>query len=76
MPGFIKPAYELQESMMEFVKSAFEDADLLIYMVEIGEKALKDEVFFNKITNSKIPVLLLQNKIVYHSFAYFSKVRN
>ncbi len=62
-PGIIKPAYELQESMMDFVKSAFEDADVLLYMVEIGEKELKDEVFFNKITNSKIPVLLLLNKI-------------
>lgn len=62
-PGIIKPAYELQESMMGFVKSAFEDADLLIYMVEIGEKELKDEAFFNKIKNSKIPVLLLLNKI-------------
>ena len=62
-PGIIKPAYEVQESMMGFVKSAFEDADLLIYMVEIGEKDLKDEAFFNKIKNSKIPVLLLLNKI-------------
>ncbi|MBP0903203.1 GTPase Era [Mariniflexile gromovii] len=62
-PGIIKPAYELQESMMGFVKSAFEDADVLIYMVEIGEQELKDEAFFNKITNSKIPVLLLLNKI-------------
>lgn len=62
-PGIIKPAYELQESMMGFVKSAFEDADVLIYMVEIGEKELKDEAFFNKITYSKIPVLLLLNKI-------------
>lgn len=62
-PGIIKPAYELQSSMMNFVKSAFEDADVLLYMVEIGEKALKDEAFFTKITNSKIPVLLLLNKI-------------
>ncbi|PKV52939.1 GTP-binding protein Era [Aquimarina sp. MAR_2010_214] len=62
-PGIIKPAYELQESMMDFVKSAFEDADVLIYMVEIGEKDLKDEAFFNKITNAKIPILLLINKI-------------
>ena len=62
-PGIIKPAYELQQSMMGFVKSAFEDADVLIYMVEIGEKDLKDEAFFNKITSSKIPVLLLLNKI-------------
>ena len=62
-PGIIKPAYELQESMMGFVKSAFEDADVLIYMVEIGEQELKDENFFRKITGSKIPVLLLLNKI-------------
>ncbi len=62
-PGIIKPAYSLQESMMNFVKSAFDDADILIYMVEIGEKDLKDEAFFNKIINSKIPVLLLVNKI-------------
>jgi GTP-binding protein Era len=62
-PGVIKPAYELQESMMGFVKSAFEDADVLVYMVEVGEKELKDEDFFNKITNAKVPVILLLNKI-------------
>ncbi|MES2411985.1 MAG: GTPase Era [Bacteroidota bacterium] len=62
-PGIIKPAYEMQKSMMDFVKSAFEDADVLIYMVEIGEKELKDEDFFNKIIHAKIPVLLLLNKI-------------
>lgn len=62
-PGIIKPAYELQESMMDFVKSALEDADVLVYMVEIGEKELKDEAFFKRIVHSDIPVLLLLNKI-------------
>ncbi len=62
-PGIIKPAYELQASMMDFVKAALEDADVLIYMVEVGETALKNEAFFNKIINSKIPVILLLNKI-------------
>jgi len=62
-PGIIKPAYQLQESMMDFVKSAFEDADVLLYIVELGEKELKDEAFFKKITNANIPVLLLINKI-------------
>ncbi|MDT0648845.1 GTPase Era [Autumnicola edwardsiae] len=62
-PGIIKPAYQLQQSMMDFVKSAFEDADVLVYMVEIGEKELKDEAFFNKIIHADIPVLLLLNKI-------------
>ena len=62
-PGIIKPAYKLQESMMNFVQSAFQDADVLIYMVEIGEKRLKDEALFEKIKNTKIPLLLLINKI-------------
>ena len=62
-PGILKPAYELQSSMMDFVKSALDDADILIYMVEVGEKELKNEGFFNKIINSSIPVILLLNKI-------------
>jgi GTP-binding protein Era len=62
-PGIIKPAYQLQASMMDFVKSAFEDADVLLYLVELGERELKDEAFFNKIRAAKIPVLLLINKI-------------
>lgn len=62
-PGIIKPAYELQHAMMDFVKSALKDADILVYMVEIGEKELKDEDFFKKITHTDIPVLLLINKI-------------
>ena len=62
-PGIIKPAYELQNSMMDFVKTAFEDADVLVYMVEIGERELKDEKFFTKLQHSTIPVLILLNKI-------------
>lgn len=62
-PGIIKPAYAMQESMMDFVKSAFEDADVLLYMVEIGEQSIKDEKFLNKMKNTDVPVLLLLNKI-------------
>ena len=49
--------------MMNFVHSAFQDADILIYMVEIGEKGLKDEKLFEKIKKTEVPVLLLLNKI-------------
>lgn len=62
-PGIIKPAYELQESMMEFVYTALEDADVLIYMVELGEKELKNEAFYKKIQQSDVPMLILINKI-------------
>jgi GTPase len=62
-PGIIDPAYKLQESMMDFVRSAFEDADILVYMVELGEKQLKDEQFFYKLQQASSPLLLLINKI-------------
>jgi GTPase len=62
-PGIIKPAYKLQENMMNFVHSAFQDADVLIYMVEIGEKGLKDEKLYQRIKKTSLPLLLLINKI-------------
>lgn len=62
-PGVIKPAYKLQESMMQYVKSAFQDADVILYVVEIGEKGLKDIEIFEKIKKLKIPLIILLNKI-------------
>ncbi len=62
-PGIIKPSYELQDSMMDFVKSALEDADVILYMVEIGEKSIKDPDVHNKILSTKIPTIILLNKI-------------
>ena len=62
-PGIIKPSYELQDSMMDFVKSALEDADVILYMVEIGEKSIKDPDVHNKIQSTKTPTIILLNKI-------------
>lgn len=62
-PGIIKPEYKLQESMMNFVYSAFQDADVLIYMIEIGEKGLKDKKLFERLKNTNVPLLMLLNKI-------------
>ena len=62
-PGIIKPAYKLQESMMQYVKSAFQDADVILYVVEIGENGLKDKDIFEKIKKLKIPLIILLNKI-------------
>jgi GTP-binding protein Era len=62
-PGIIKPAYALQESMMSFVKTAFEDADIFLYLIEPGETELKDEQVFKALQETEIPLLLLINKI-------------
>ncbi len=62
-PGVIKPAYAMQSQMMDYVGGAFEDADVFLYVVEIGERALKDEKLFHKLQNTKIPVIILLNKV-------------
>ncbi|HLV24360.1 MAG TPA: GTPase Era [Moheibacter sp.] len=62
-PGVLEPAYELQSKMMDYVKEALVDADLILYVVEIGEKGLKNPEFFEKLKKVNIPILLLINKI-------------
>lgn len=62
-PGIIKPAYALQESMMNFVNAAFDDADVFVYLVEPGDHNLKDDKFFHKLLHATVPVLLVINKI-------------
>ena len=62
-PGIIKPAYKLQENMMDYVKSALKDADVILYIVEIGEKGLKDDELFKQIKQLKVPLIILLNKI-------------
>ena len=63
-PGIIKPKYELQESMMNFVSSIFEDADILIYMIDASsENDSNDGKIIEKLKSSKLPLLVLLNKI-------------
>jgi GTP-binding protein Era len=62
-PGIIKPAYKLQESMMDAMQSVFDDADVLVYMVEIGEKNGKDESVIKRLSKTTKPLFLVINKI-------------
>lgn len=62
-PGIIQPGYALQESMMDFVNSTFEDADIFLMLTEPNEKILKDARFIEKLQKIEVPVLLIVNKI-------------
>ncbi len=62
-PGVLKPNYKLQESMLAFSQSALIDADVLIYMTDVVEKADKNQDFLDKVRALKVPVLLVINKI-------------
>ena len=62
-PGIIKPHYKLQEKMMGFVVSSFEDADIFLYVTDVVETPDKNIEYIEKLKNSKVPVLCLINKI-------------
>jgi len=60
-PGILEPKYELQEAMMGYVKVSLDDADLILLIVELGEKY--DEHLFSIIQKIQTPILLVINKI-------------
>ena len=62
-PGVLKPNYKLQQSMLNFSESALTDADVLIYVTDVVEKADKNTDFVEKVKKMDVPVLLLINKI-------------
>lgn len=64
LPGIIEqPAYKMQESMMSFVRTSLEDADIFIYMVEAGDKPENQPDEYRIIKEMNLPVLLMINKI-------------
>ncbi len=62
-PGILVPHYRLQESMMKFVHTALEDADIILYVTDMIENPLKNSDYLNRIQNSPVPVILVLNKI-------------
>ena len=61
-PGIVNPHYKLHESMMGFVDSALQDADLFLLVTEVGE-TLKNQETLQIIIQSNIPIILVINKI-------------
>lgn len=62
-PGIIKPAYKLQESMLEFAESALQDADILLLVTDTVEKGEKSADFLEKVARLTVPVFIVINKI-------------
>jgi len=62
-PGILEASYKLQENMLKAARSALVDADILIYLTEIGETPDPENPFLQKVARAKVPVLLVINKI-------------
>ena len=61
-PGILTPAYKMQKAMMNFVETALEDSDVILYMAEAGETNLREDIA-EKIKTSGNPFIITINKI-------------
>ena len=62
-PGILKPSYMLQKSMMDFVKCAIGDADVILYVTDVVEKIDKNKDYVEKLNQLLCPVIIIINKI-------------
>ena len=62
-PGILKPAYKLQESMMNFVHGAVDDADVILYVTDTVEQSDRSENIVERVNRSGIPAIIVINKI-------------
>ncbi len=63
-PGVIKnPAYKMQEAMNRFAHSTFEDADLMLLVIEPNETWPDDDPLLKRLGHMEVPIFLIINKI-------------
>ena len=62
-PGILKPAYKLQESMMNFVEGAVDDADVILYVTDTVEDSERQASIVERIERSGIPTIVVINKL-------------
>ncbi|MHB1276766.1 MAG: GTPase Era [Bacteroidia bacterium] len=61
-PGIIDPAYKLQESMMHYVDESIVDGDVVLLILEVGQRELGEEVE-KRLKRIQQPLILVLNKI-------------
>lgn len=61
-PGVLKPNYKMQEAMMKKVGEALEDADVIMAVTDVEEKYFEKDLF-EKLKRTKVPVIVVLNKI-------------
>src|SRR4030042_1725689 len=62
-PGILRPVYKMQEVMVKSAYSALSDADIILFVTDIYESVDPSQDIIKRLGKTKIPVLLLINKI-------------
>lgn len=60
-PGIIEPKYRLHEKMMQNVKSALEDADVALLLVDVNDDTEENNLIFTSL-KLKVPSIVVLNK--------------
>ncbi len=61
-PGIIDPKYKLHERMMQAVKTALEDADIALLIVDVNDNLEEANAMFSQL-RLKVPCILILNKV-------------
>lgn len=61
-PGIIDPKYKLHEKMMMAVKSALEDADIALLLIDLSDNIQESIELFSKL-KLKVPCIIILNKV-------------
>jgi len=62
-PGILDPKYKLQEAMRKFIGTAMNDADIILFVTDVFEKVDLEHDYIKRIQTSKVPVIIVLNKV-------------
>ena len=62
-PGFTIPKNKIHEYMNKKILTSIKDADIILFIVELGADNRRDNQLIEKIKKIKIPVLIVLNKV-------------
>ncbi len=63
-PGYVEePSYKMHEVMNSYVESTLEDADLMLFVMDVSDTYEKDDAILEILNKSDVPVFLIFNKV-------------
>ena len=63
-PGIVRdPTYKMHEAMNKFVNTTFDDADVMLFVLDVNEVYAEDDLIFDRLNRVECPLFLVINKV-------------
>jgi GTPase len=63
-PGIVRdPTYKMHEAMNKFVNTTFDDADVMLFVLDVNEVYAEDDLIFDRLNRVECPLFLVVNKV-------------